>query len=160
MLYKGSIYPRPPFSELVGIFLNIRIAIDDLLKEIFPEAERKCRYQKVDASFHKCLSQIKLIRDVIAHESINNYQNSLVEIIDLCEKFVANVQLSFPPQWQNSQSRGRLSPLELAGQALFDAILDFYNPQLRRGMVLDGLYPPGQKTLAERADDLLLRPIQ
>ena len=154
-LYKGSICLRPPFSELAGRVLSIHIAIEALLRRSL----KKKHYQDedIDASLRDAVRLLKDIRNQIAHEPIDNNQRSLHAIVDGCERFVEIVR-QLEDHEDSADYQRHASPLDHAGQVLFDAILQFYMPEIEHGIVLDGLYLPGQKNLDARVRALLSKP--
>ena len=155
MFYKGSIYLPAPYTELVGIFLNIHISIEQLVTTITPHPKKKISYESIDQRFQEALKQIKEIRDCIAHESINNNQAELKNIILLCEDFCDLIEREHSQAWSNLKANRRISKLELAGETIFLEIMKFHSANVTEAIFLDGLYLPGQKSLKDRCTELI-----
>lgn len=106
-MYKGNIALKSNFSILIGSVVSARAGIEKKL--IAPIGDGKtavgfARIREADPMAYKLLVLLRDARNIAAHDEIDNYQSEFRILVEICERFVSQVNETWPNGWKTCLS--------------------------------------------------------
>lgn len=149
-------------KKLIAEIISLNISIEKLLDVLIEE--KKIKKAKENTFYFKAsglpASELKVliiefnkIRNECAHKRMDK-KAKVVAVLRRCRNIVAKVKLAYPKKYAFA-SRSINSPLQAAITVIFDVLASMYSCTTPRTAELDGLYVPGQKTLADEIIELI-----
>ncbi|MFM0072610.1 hypothetical protein PQQ86_15750 [Paraburkholderia sediminicola] len=165
-MYKGNIALKSSFSILIGSVISARAGIEKKLILEIGDGKAPVGFQRVREADPKSYELLVLLRDarhIAAHDEIDNYQAEFRALLEACEKFVHEVNGTWPNGWKNCLSEKGFffasrdySAFERAVEILFHEVAKKFDIKLESIAALDGFYPPGVPSLTQRVEQLVL----
>lgn len=165
-MYKGNIALNSSFSILIGSVIGARAGIEKKLILKIGDGKTPAGFQRIKEADPESYELLVLLRDarhIAAHDEIDNYQEEFCVLLEACEKFVHEVNRTWPNGWESCLSEKgfffasrNYSAFERAVEILFHQIAKRFDIELESSAALDGFYPPGVPSLTERVEQLVL----
>lgn len=148
-------------AKLVFSILSIHSAAERIINAIYERENEKLPNRfawklKIihDETINGFLKKLNDARNLCAHRKPHFNENEVIPILEICRQLI-DIAKEVNIEKYRAFEESFPSSLFVAAAVIFELMMETYNVEINDPIVLDGLYLPGQKSLADRITEIV-----